>query len=163
MRLCGRIFKKMPPTPFCTHPAPKSCHKVEPLFSEASEICAGQLGVGFCWVIFILANHMIKTLLPSWIPKSTDIIYVDIGLPDLSFLIFFSLIWRLYSGRHRRAACLWRRHEPAGRDCFLGHGVWQRASNLHQGDSVSSFNKGFLATLLFTISVGVPLQRLVGS
>ena len=31
---------------------------------------------------------MIKTLLPSWIPKSTDVIYVDIGAPDISFLIF---------------------------------------------------------------------------
>ena len=28
------------------------------------------------------------TLCPSWIPKSTDVIYVDIGVPDLSFLIF---------------------------------------------------------------------------
>ena len=27
------------------------------------------------------------TLCPSWIPKSTDVIYVDIGVPDLSFLI----------------------------------------------------------------------------
>ena len=30
MQLCGRIFKKMPPTPFCTHPAPKSCTRVSP-------------------------------------------------------------------------------------------------------------------------------------
>ena len=84
-------------------------------------------------------------------------------LSYLHQLLFFSLIWRLYPGRHRRTACLWRRHEPAGRDCFLGHGMWQRATNLHQGDSFSSFNKGFSAPLLFTISLGVPLQRLVGS
>ena len=31
MQLCGRIFKKMPPTPFCPHPAPKSLYKGEPL------------------------------------------------------------------------------------------------------------------------------------
>ena len=83
----------------------------------------------------------------------------------LSYLhqLLFFLIWRLYTGRHRRATCLRRRHEPAGRDCFLGHGVWQGATNLHQGDSVLISNKGFLATLLFTISLGVSLQRLVGS
>ena len=33
MQLCGRIFKKMPPTPFCPHPAPKSLYKGEPLYS----------------------------------------------------------------------------------------------------------------------------------
>ena len=26
----GWIFKKVPPTPFCTHPAPKSCTRVSP-------------------------------------------------------------------------------------------------------------------------------------
>ena len=31
MQLCGRIFKKMPPTPFCPRPAPKSLYKGEPL------------------------------------------------------------------------------------------------------------------------------------
>ena len=31
MQLCGRIFKKMPPIPFCPHPAPKSLYKGEPL------------------------------------------------------------------------------------------------------------------------------------
>ena len=32
-QLCGRIFKKNPPTPFCPHPAPKSLYKGEPLIS----------------------------------------------------------------------------------------------------------------------------------
>ena len=98
-----------------------------------------------------------KQDLASKLDSQVNWYHIDKGVPDLSFLIFFSLIWRLYTGRHRRAACLWRRHEPAGRDCFLGHGVWQGATNLHQGGSVSIF------TLLFTISLGIPLQRLVGS
>ena len=38
MELCGRIFKKMPPTPFCTHPAPKSLYKGEPLLSPSEPI-----------------------------------------------------------------------------------------------------------------------------
>ena len=32
-----RIFKKMPPTPFCTHPAPKSLYKGEPLLAILSK------------------------------------------------------------------------------------------------------------------------------
>ena len=32
-QLCGRIFKKNPPTPFCPHPAPKSLYKGEPLLT----------------------------------------------------------------------------------------------------------------------------------
>ena len=34
MQLCGRIFKKLPPTPFCPHPAPKSLYKGEPLLNR---------------------------------------------------------------------------------------------------------------------------------
>ena len=40
MQLCGRIFKKMPPIPFCPHPAPKSLYKGESL-------CAMKLKVQF--------------------------------------------------------------------------------------------------------------------
>ena len=34
MQLCGRIFKKMPPIPFCPHPAPKSLYKGESLLLQ---------------------------------------------------------------------------------------------------------------------------------
>ena len=43
-QLCGRIFKKNPPTPFCPHPAPKSLYKGEPLlFHRKSVKCRGML------------------------------------------------------------------------------------------------------------------------
>ena len=41
MRLCGRIFKKMPPTPFCTHPAQKSCTRVSPFSKLSFQILFG--------------------------------------------------------------------------------------------------------------------------
>ena len=37
-QLCGRIFKKNPPTPFCPHPAPKSLYKGEPLCQHMKQL-----------------------------------------------------------------------------------------------------------------------------
>ena len=42
MQLCGRIFKKNPPTPFCPHPAPKSLYKGEPLWFKRISIPSWQ-------------------------------------------------------------------------------------------------------------------------
>ena len=49
-QLCGRIFKKNPPTPFCPHPAPKSLYKGEPLLTfyvvPASSVVSPQVTLG---------------------------------------------------------------------------------------------------------------------
>ena len=131
-----------------------------------SEICAGQLGVGFCWVI-ILANHLIKTLLPSWIPKSTDVIYVDIGAPDISFLIFTnfssSLLFEDYiqgdtggplvcgEGMNLLAGVVsW------GMGCGKGPQIYTKVTQFQFLTFGNTFVHHFC-------SLGVPLQRLVGS
>ena len=58
MQLCGRIFKKMPPTPFCPHPAPKSLYKGEPLYDIWFVDCTYYQTphLFFCWMASLLTT-----------------------------------------------------------------------------------------------------------
>ena len=51
MQLCGRIFKKMPPIPFCPHPAPKSLYKGESLLYNSK---------GLKWVETVLLKQLFQ-------------------------------------------------------------------------------------------------------